>query len=89
MRSAKETKEFPYKMSTLCYFEVYNNGKVSHISHKNKSDINNINEAYKRALNKETTLYAVWPGNWRSDLFVIDDLEIFAKEFELLENKIN
>lgn len=85
MRSAKEINEFPYKMSTMCYFEVYKDGKVCQVHHKNKSDINEVREAYKRALNKTTTLYAVWPGNWSSDLFVIDDLKSFADRFKLFE----
>lgn len=83
MRSAKDSQEFPYRMSTMCYFEVYKDGKVCQVHHKNKSDIVEVKEAYKRALNKDTTLYAVWPGNWSSDLFIIDDLKKFAKSFEI------
>ena len=37
MRSAKENN-FPYKMSTICYFEVDKDGNVSQVPHKNKSD---------------------------------------------------
>ena len=40
-------------------------------------------EALKKAEQGITKLYAVWPGNWSSDLFIIDDLEKFAEEFEL------
>ena len=29
--------------------------------------------AYQRALAGESRLFAVWPGNWRSDLFAIDE----------------
>ena len=83
MRSAKETENFPYKMSTVCYFEVYKDGKVNRVRHKNKSDLEGVIEAYKRADKKISTLYAVWPGNWSSDLFIIDDLEKFAEEFEI------
>ena len=83
MRSAKETPEFPYHMDTICYFEVYKDGKVCRVHHKNKSDLPEVNAAYERALNKETVLYGVWPGNWRSDLFIIDDLKSFAKTFGL------
>ena len=83
MRSAKEAGEFPYKMSTVCYFEVYKDGKVCQIPHKNKSDLNGVREAYERVSKGITTLYAVWPGNWSSDLFIIDDLEAFASKFDL------
>lgn len=84
MRSAKETKNFPYSMSTVCYFEVDKSGNVSEVYHKNKSDKPKILEVYQRIMNKITTLYAVWPGNWRSDLFIIDDLDAFAKAFDLI-----
>jgi len=86
MRSAKENKEFPYRMNTVCYFEVDNNGKVSQVHHKNKSDLPGVLEAYQRAKNKTTTLYAVWPGSWRSDLFIIDDLDVFAQRFDLVDS---
>lgn len=82
MRSAKEN-DFPYKMSTICYFEVDKNGNVLQVPHKNKSDQARLLEVYKRAIDKTTVLYAVWPGNWSSDLFIIDDLNAFAKEFNL------
>lgn len=83
MRSAKENN-FPYKMSTICYFEVDKDGNVLQVPHKNKTDRAKLLEVYQRAMDKAITLYAVWPGNWSSDLFIIDDLEAFAKEFELI-----
>ncbi len=83
MRSAKDN-DFPYRMSTVCYFEVYNDGKVNQVRHKNKCDLDGVLEALKRAESGITTLYAVWPGNWSSDLFIIDDLDEFANSFGLL-----
>lgn len=77
MRSAKKTENFPYKMSTVCYFEVYEDGTVKRVHHKNKSDIQEVIDAYKRADEKVTTLYAVWPGNWSSDLFIRSFRRIF------------
>ena len=56
MRSAKETENFPYRMSTVCYFEVYKDGKVNRIRHKNKCDFEGVVEAYKRADKKITTI---------------------------------
>lgn len=85
MKSAKEVEVFPYTSKLLCYFEVGTNGQVSQVPHINKSDREKLQAAYKRAVNREVTLYAVWPGNWRSDLFIIDDLDIFASKFELLD----
>ena len=84
MRSAKAQKYFPYTMDTLSYIEVRKDGAVSQMHHKNKSDRPGVSEAYQRAICGDSTLYAVWPGKWRSDLFLIDDLEAFAKSFELI-----
>jgi len=84
MRSAQEAGNFPYKMSTVCYFEVDENGSLSQVYQKNKSDRPKVLEAYQRAINKTATLYAVWPGRWSSDLFIIDDLDAFAKAFDLI-----
>lgn len=84
MRSAKEVDNFPYSSSIVCYFEVGKNGNVSQVYHKNKSDRPNVLEVYQRVINKTTTLYAVWPGNYRSDLFIIDDLNAFAKAFNFI-----
>lgn len=83
MRSAKETECFPYRSLLVCYFEVDKDGRVNRVHHKNKSDIKAVIEAYERANKNITTLYAVWPGNWSSDLFIIDDLDLFAESFEL------
>lgn len=67
-------------------FEVHKNGNVSKFQHKNKSDLPEVLEAYQRAKDETTTLYAVWPGNWGSDLFIIDDLDAFAKGFDLINS---
>lgn len=80
MRSAKEA-DFPYRMNTVCYIEVDKNGKVTQVNHKNKSDLPEVTAAYQRAASKISVLYAVWPGKWSSDLFLIDDLDAFAKSF--------
>ncbi len=83
IRSAKKAGNFPYRMGTVCYFEVDEKGNVKRILHKNKCDLENVLEALKRAEQGITKIYAVWPGNWSSDLFIIDDLEEFAENFEL------
>lgn len=84
MRSAKEQEFFPYTGSTMCYIEVGKDGEVSQLHHKNKSDRPGVLAAYQRAISGDCVIYAVWPGNWRSDLFLIDDLEAFARSFELI-----
>ena len=85
MRSAKEQEYFPYTGSTVCYIEVGKDGEVAQMHHKNKSDRPGVSAAYQRVVRGDSTLYAVWPGKWSSDLFLIDDLEAFAKSIELLE----
>jgi len=84
VRSAKESGNFPYRMSTVCYFEVDGQGAVKQIPHKNKSDRDSMRTAYERARAGSTKIYAVWPGNWSSDLFLIDDLDAFAEKWELV-----
>jgi hypothetical protein len=84
VRSAKKAEYFPYNIGTVCYIEVDTNGNVSQLPHKNKSDRQKVLEAYQRVVSNTSALYAVWPGKWSSDLFVIDDLDAFAKAFELI-----
>ena len=81
MRSAKATRCFPYRSNLICYFEVFHNGFV-----KQLNDIESRVEALFRAKRSQSTIYAVWPGRTRSDLFIIDDLDAFEKEQDLLEN---
>jgi len=81
MRSAKDSERFPYKMSTVCYMEVEPDGTVRQIPHKNKSDRIGVLEAYTRAKAGKSKIYAVWPGQWSSDLFEIDDLDAFSDAF--------
>lgn len=76
IRSAKDN-DFPYSLSTVCYFEAYKDGRVKRIHHKNKCNINEVEQAYDNAKKGITKIYAVWPGNWQSDLFIIDDIEAF------------
>ena len=83
MRNTSNCPEFPYTAKNLCYFEVDKNGEVNRISHYRKSDLMCVKEDYQRAKERETTLYAVWPGKWTSDLFIIDDLNLFARAMDL------
>ena len=84
MRSAKEEGFFPYNLKLLCYIEIFNDGTVKQIPHINKSDREYVRQAYERVLAGQSSLYAVWPGKWSSDLFIIDDLSAFAKAFQLI-----
>lgn len=75
MRSAKESACFPYRSSLVCFFEVFEDGTIRQISNKNDKIVACVNVQTGRS-----KIYAVWPGQWRSDLFIIDDLEAFVTE---------
>lgn len=41
----------------------------------------------ERARSGESRIFAVWPGQWRSDLFIIDDLDEYAKAVALVHDE--
>ena len=57
-------REFPYELRTMCYIEVGLDGAVTW---------GDVTGADERASRGQSQLYAVWPGEWASHLFVIDD----------------
>lgn len=72
MRSAKETDGFPYGNNRACYIELFATGGIKQLAtYRDKID------GYVHAKSGISKLFAVWPGHWRSDLFIIDDLEAF------------
>jgi len=75
MRSAKEAGCFPYRSKLVCYMELTNDGNIKQLSNRNEKL-----EAYLNAKAGISKILAVWPGQWRSDLFIIDDLDSFADE---------
>ena len=75
MRSAKETGCFPYRSKLVCYMELTNDGIIKQLSNRNEKI-----EAYLNAKAGISKILAVWPGQWRSDLFIIDDIDSFADE---------
>lgn len=77
MRRAIEAENFPYDAKTTCIISVDGNGNVKQVNHTKAE----VTAAYKSALAGECKLYAVWPGQYRSDLFAVDDLNAFADAF--------
>ena len=75
MRSAKETGCFPYSCGQVCYMEVSPDGAVTQLS-----TVGEKRSAYINAQAGVSKILAVWPGRWRSDLFIIDDLDAFSKK---------
>lgn len=80
MRSAKEQGWFPYGATTVCCFEVWGDGRIQQVERTKSS----MCESYERVKSGETKMYAVWPGQWRSDLFIIDDIEEWAKKNKII-----
>lgn len=83
MRKCSEVDSFPYTAKYCCLIEVRKNNIVEQITHYRKMDLDDVKNAYLRAANNESVLYYVWPGNYRSDMFVVDDLDQFSKAFEI------
>lgn len=75
MRSAKETGCFPYGSGQVCYIEVSPDGAVTQLS-----TVGEKRSAYINAQAGISKIFAVWPGRWRSDLFIIDDLDAFFRK---------
>lgn len=73
MRSAKEAGCFPYGSDTVCFMEVSANSEIKQLSNKTEK-----RTAYLNAVSGVSKIYAVWPGQWRSDLFIVDDLDAFC-----------
>lgn len=71
MRSAKEAGCFPYKSKLVCIMEVFPDGTITQIL----TDRNSRQSALSNAISGKSKIFAVWPGQWRSDLFIIDDLD--------------
>jgi hypothetical protein len=71
--------EFPYTLETVCYIGVTDRGSVSW---------GRDTETYERALAGDVRLYAVWPGKWSSHLFVIDDLDQYARAFGIVHDPV-
>lgn len=85
MRSAKCTENFPYSLTTICYILVDDSGKVESVN----NSIESKQDAYNKVKSGEATLYAVWPGQWRSDLFIIDDINKFAASVGIVRDDLD
>lgn len=72
-------QEFPYKLATMCYIEVAKNGTVSWGAGV---------DTYQRLLAGESRLYAVWPGQWSSHLFAVDDLTQYAGGMGIIHDEV-
>ncbi|KID32005.1 hypothetical protein HQ32_00889 [Prauserella sp. Am3] len=71
--------KFPYTLKTMCYIEVGADGGVHFGTDEGM---------YRRVVAGESRLYAVWPGEWSSHLFAIDDLDQYAKAFGIVHDAV-
>lgn len=76
MQFASEVENFPYLSKELCYYEIRDND----IFCLDRNEIQ-IKEAYLRAKNGESKLYATWHGQYRTDMFYLDDLKQLGQTF--------
>lgn len=77
-RSAKQS-DFPYGHAggRVCYFEMHD-GALAQARYRD-----DLRGAVRRALAGESAIFAAWPGTYRTDLFVIDDLPALAEQIGL------
>ncbi|HSV67765.1 MAG TPA: hypothetical protein VLJ59_17935 [Mycobacteriales bacterium] len=72
-RSSETEGRFPYGgPGRICYIEHRDDGLDE------CRQVEDLQAALQRARSGETRLYAVWPGQWRSDLYLIDELDSLA-----------
>lgn len=64
---------FPYESKRVCWI-VVEDGVPSQASSQEEK-----RKAVRLALAGELKLFAVWPGDWSSDLFELDDLAAAAE----------
>jgi hypothetical protein len=83
MRKTSECKNFPYQEKTICYIYINENKEVKEVNPR-KVEIEEIQEDL---INKKGELYAVWPGNYSSDLFLVDDIDSLFMAYGLAKAK--
>ena len=80
MRKATEADYFPYDSKLVCYIELTKDGKMEQV----QNYVAEKREVYSRVKSGKSKLYAVWPGQWRSDLFEIDDIDAYGKAYKVI-----
>ena len=72
-KSSEVSGGFPYKSPLVCYFEL-RGGEPFWLK-----DLAEQREALRVALDGKTDIYATWQGQYRTGLFVIDDLQAMVE----------
>ena len=73
--SEVENEEFPYDSKYVCFIEQTKDGEVKDVG----TCVGDRRSVYYRVKYEGSKLFCVWPGEWRSDLFLIDDIEAYGK----------
>jgi hypothetical protein len=76
-RVSGDVTDFPYLSNKVCYI-VVRDGLPVQLRYRD-----GIRQAIQDASADKCALFAVWPGEWRSDLFRIDDLHAAARAFKV------
>lgn len=77
MRKTSMISNFPWEDTTICYL-YWANGKAEQIIDKDSAY-----NACKLAIKGKTQIVAVWPGKWRTDPFLVDDLVKLGSVFDI------
>ncbi len=83
MRFVSKCPEFEWRNKRVCYLFIGLSGEVFQI----EKDIS-AQEAYSKVSANKGRLVAVWPGNWRSDAFIIDDIRTFGLTFDCIHEDL-
>ncbi len=76
MQNSSDVEKFPFLSKELNYYELTNNELVDLGRNENL-----IKEAYFRAKNNKSTLFATWHGTYRTDMFLINNLSAMGQSF--------
>lgn len=76
-RSAAEATGFPYNAQTTCYIKIDSEDGTVTTGKPTQADLDSCSAG-------DLQILAAWPGQWRTDLFVIDDVAACARALGLV-----
>lgn len=71
---------FPYANKRICYFERFADGHIEVAWLQHNGDREAFEARVDRARAQESTIFAAWPGEWKTALFIVDDLDAFVAQ---------
>ena len=75
-KSSEVDTDFPYKSDRVCYILVMSDGSVT-----SPRLVGERKRAARALRDGDGQLFAAWPGQYRTDLFEIDDVEAFVNAY--------